>query len=178
MTPPLTQDLIADAVIRATSGVFDLMLGLPVNPGKPYSEPRPPSTSNGVVALIGLAGKWTGSGCISCTAETACRVASHFLSQPFESVDDEVLDAVGELANMIIGNVKNDLEDHVGTLGLSMPTVVFGRNFTARSASGTDWVVVPFYIESQVLYVKLCLTSKSPRNAQPVDAASVFLSAQ
>ncbi len=50
------------------------------------------------------------------------------------SVNEDVLDAVAELTNMIIGSVKTDLESQLGPLGLSIPTVVFGRNFRTRSA--------------------------------------------
>ena len=49
------------------------------------------------------------------------------------AVNEEVLDAVGELTNMIIGNVKTVAEAIVGPLNLSVPTVIYGRNFTSRS---------------------------------------------
>ncbi len=50
------------------------------------------------------------------------------------SVNEDVLDAVAELTNMIIGNVKTELEAQVGPLGLSIPTVVYGRNFQTKTA--------------------------------------------
>ena len=43
----------------------------------------------------------------------------------YTSVEGEVLDAIGEIANMIFGNVKTALESEVGDLGLSIPTVIF-----------------------------------------------------
>ena len=58
------------------------------------------------------------------------------------AVDEDVLDAVAELTNMIIGSVKTDLEQHLGPLGLSIPTVVFGRNFKTRTSANTEWIVV------------------------------------
>ena len=74
------------------------------------------------------------------------------------AVDEDVLDAVAELTNMIIGSVKTDLEEHLGPLGLSIPTVVFGRNFRTRSAGNTEWIVVRFHWDDDCLLVKLCLT--------------------
>ena len=73
------------------------------------------------------------------------------------AVDEEVLDAVAELTNMIIGSVKTDLEQHLGPLGLSIPTVVFGRNFKTRSAGNTEWIVVRFHWDDECLLVKMCL---------------------
>jgi chemotaxis protein CheX len=73
------------------------------------------------------------------------------------AVDEEVLDAVAELTNMIIGSVKNDLESHLGPLGLSIPTVVFGRNFKTRSAGTSEWTVVRYVCDSEPLIIRLFL---------------------
>jgi len=75
----------------------------------------------------------------------------------FPAVNEDVLDAVAELTNMIIGGVKNDLERQLGPLGLSIPTVVFGRNFRTRSAGTAEWTVVRFPWEGEWLTVKLFL---------------------
>jgi len=45
----------------------------------------------------------------------------------------------------------------VGPLGLSIPTVVFGKNFRTRSAGTTDWVIARFRWEDEILLVKMCL---------------------
>jgi chemotaxis protein CheX len=73
------------------------------------------------------------------------------------SIDEDVLDAVAEITNMVIGSVKTDLEALLGPLGLSIPTVVFGRNFSTKSAGNTDWVVVRFRYEDDTFSVKMCL---------------------
>lgn len=73
------------------------------------------------------------------------------------AVNEEVLDAVAELTNMVIGNVKTDLEQHTGPLGLSIPTVVFGRNFKTKSAATSDWMVLRFPWDGDILLVKLCM---------------------
>jgi len=58
---------------------------------------------------------------------------------------------------MIIGSVKTDLEKQLGPLGLSIPTVVFGRNFRTKSAGSSEWIVMRFNWEGEPLHVKLCL---------------------
>ena len=73
------------------------------------------------------------------------------------AVDEEVLDAVAELTNMIIGGVKTDLEPTLGPLGLSIPTVVFGKNFKAKSASHRNGSWSVFDWEARPLLVKVCL---------------------
>jgi chemotaxis protein CheX len=120
-----------------------------------------------VVALIGVAGTWAGTGCVSCTPELACRVCSQMLMTESKAVDEEVLDAVAELTNMIIGSVKNDLEVELGPLGLSIPTVVYGRNFRTKSAGHAEWVVRTFNWDTDVFEVRMCLAPNEHKTPPP-----------
>jgi chemotaxis protein CheX len=117
--------------------------------------------------LIGLAGTWTGAGSITCSPTLACRVCAQLLMTEVTAVNEEVLDAVAELTNMIIGSVKTDLEQHLGPLGLSIPTVVFGRNFKTRTMANSDWIVMPVYWDEEHLLVKLCL-ARNERMPHPI----------
>ena len=83
-----------------------------------------------------------------------------FLSEE-TSVSLEVLDAMSELANMIIGNVKSMLETELGPLGLSIPTVIYGRNYRALSGGNRERLVIPFECDGQQLNVKICLVRGS-----------------
>jgi chemotaxis protein CheX len=74
----------------------------------------------------------------------------------YSSVSEEVLDAVAEVTNMIIGNVKSNLERHLGPLGLSIPTVVFGRNFKTKTA-GAEWIEERFRWEGEELVLRVSL---------------------
>ena len=42
----------------------------------------------------------------------------------------EVLDGIGELANMILGNFKESIETQTGPLALTVPTVVYGKKLS------------------------------------------------
>jgi chemotaxis protein CheX len=79
----------------------------------------------------------------------------------FTAVNEEVLDAFGELTNMIIGSFKTELESIAGPMGLSIPTVIYGRNFTTRSLGHEEWVVVPFDCAGHKMEVKVCLKAQN-----------------
>ena len=81
------------------------------------------------------------------------------------AVNEDVLDAVAELTNMIIGSVKTDLESELGPLGLSIPTVVFGRNFRTRSAGTAEWIHVRFLWDEDPLLIKMCLAPSEKPHA-------------
>ena len=159
------QNLMVDLIRQSTANVFSTMLGAELVPGEASIENATPEANDGVVSFIGLAGAWAGTGSVTCSPAMACRICSLMLMTENTSVDEEVLDAVAELTNMIIGSVKNDLEPHLGPLGLSLPTVVFGRNFRTKSAGTTEWTVVRFPWEAEVLAVKLCLSPMEKTHA-------------
>ncbi len=154
---------LVDYARAATADVFSTMLGMELQAEAPRQDPDFPTINDGVMALVGMAGSWTGAGVICCTAAFACQLCNQFIGTAAANVDEEVLDAVGEVANMIIGNFKTSVEEHLGALGLSVPTVIYGRNFTSRSIGQNHWTVLPFRCGDEVLEVRVCLApAKEP----------------
>jgi len=162
---PVTQAEIKQMVKASTEEVFSTMLDLSLTLIEAQSASEHPmlvESGATVVSLIGLTGPWAGTGSITCTGEFACSLASRFLSTEYEQVNEEVLDAVGEITNMIIGNVKTALEDRVGPMDLSTPAVIFGQIFQTYSARIHDWLVIRFRCGEQRLQVQMCLAESKP----------------
>jgi chemotaxis protein CheX len=157
------QAFILESLSGSTLQVFSTMLGVELAPGEVVESAVEDAPSE-VVALIGIAGAWAGAGNVSCSAKAACRICASMLMTEAPAVNEDVLDAVAELTNMIIGNVKTELEAHLGPLGLSIPTVVYGRNFHTKTAGAPGWMVLRFQWETDILTVKLCL---APHNRDP-----------
>ena len=149
---------IADAIRSATQSVFSMMLGFEVIPGEAYTELNAPPPRDGIIAVIGMAGAWIGTGNVSCSGAAACLMTSQMLGTEYQEVNEDVLDAISEIANMIIGGFKTSAESHLGALGLSIPTVIYGLSFSARTVGKEQWVVVPFTGSGIAVEVKICLT--------------------
>jgi len=148
---------IVEYVRTAAADVFSTMLGMEIESSPGYLDKTDPAVSDGVLAFIGLAGPWAGAGAISCTANFACQICAALLMTESRAVNEEVLDAVGEVTNMIIGNFKTLAEQHLGPLGLSIPTVIYGHNFTSRSTGHNDWIVLPFHCQGEAIEIRVCL---------------------
>lgn len=148
------QEIVA-AVHSATIEVFSTMLGMEVTPAETHVDQASPAINDGVMAFVGVAGPWMGNGVISCSAAFACKLCATFLMTEASAVNEEVLDAVGELANMVIGNFKTVAEGVVGPLNLSVPTVIYGRNFTSKSVGNSDWIVMPFQCDGENFEVRI-----------------------
>ncbi|MGL4513295.1 MAG: chemotaxis protein CheX [Lacipirellulaceae bacterium] len=95
-----------------------------------------------ISGLIGLSGKASGMVVINLSTEVALKAASALLMEEKTVVDDEVLDAVGELANVIAGQAKTELQQY--DLSVSLPNVVTGEGHEVRFPSSTPPLVVPF----------------------------------
>lgn len=160
MTGEEMQELLIQSVKQCTSDVFGTMLGIEVEAGEVYESKGSPAPTEGVVSLIGMAGPWMGTGSLSCKPQLACKISGALMMAEYAAVDEEVLDAIAEVTNMVMGNVKTILEEKVGAMGLSIPTVIFGRNFSTKNAGGS-WTVVPFNCCSEKFLVQVCLVKSS-----------------
>ncbi len=156
---------IVESLIRSTAEVFSTMLGSKLSSGETMIDTTTSEPTDGVVSFIGIAGSWAGTGSLTCSPAMACRICAAMLMTEAPSVNEDVLDAVAELTNMIIGSVKTDLESELGPLGLSIPTVVFGRNFKTRSAGTAEWIYVRFLWDEDSLLIKMCLAPSEKTHA-------------
>mgnify|MGYP000499717273 CR=1 FL=1 len=148
---------LASLVRSATHEVFTTMLGMSLEALDFHVEAEPNSSQGGVLSLIGFTGRWMGTGSFLCTPAMACRIADALFLTEHSSMEDEVMDAVAEMTNMILGNVKTELEEGLGPMLLSIPTVIYGRNFVKRSLTRRDWVVIPFVFDGDRIEIHLCL---------------------
>lgn len=160
-------NLVSISIRRAVAEVFTTMLSVELAPGETIAGSSEPEWTEEVVSFIGLAGPWVGTGTILCAPSLACRICSQMLMTEVTAVNEEVLDAIGELTNMVIGSVKNDLEQHLGQLGLSIPTVIFGRNVRTKSMSHADWVVERFQWDGDLFLVKLGMAPNEKHSLMP-----------
>ena len=161
---PISADEIAVIIGSTTEKVFTTMLGLEVQAGPVDAQAKLTQEDGKVVCLVSFTGQWNGSGSISCSASLACAISGKLLMSEYAAVNDEVLDAMGEMANMIIGNFKDEAAEALGALSLGTPTVIYGNNFQTRNWNGQSWIAVPFGCEGERFEVKICLVPSETLN--------------
>ena len=132
---------MANMLFAATEEVFTSMLGVEIQKSTERVAERV-DRFDGVIALIGLTGPVVGNGALMCSAEVACAISSLLLSTEFSNVDEQVLDALGEMTNMIVGGFKSLLETHTGRLQMGIPSVIYGKNIATRDSKANVSVTV------------------------------------
>ena len=151
----LAPETLAAAARVSAESVFSMMLAMEVEPLEPYSQDEP-KPYDGVVSLVTFTGEWIGAGMFCCHEDLACMIGAAMLGHEVKQIDSDVLDGIGEMANMIIGNLKEQLEGKTGPLALSIPTVVYGKNFSTRTAVRAPWTIQPFQVGGHILEVRSC----------------------
>jgi chemotaxis protein CheX len=79
------------------------------------------------------------------------------------SIDNDVMDAVAEVANMVVGSAKTSFEEVIGPIGMSIPTVIYGRNFVVHSASEIPVTCMSFTVCDLTLRVSMSLAPSTAR---------------
>lgn len=117
MPTEVNVEMLAEIV----QSVFVTMMDLEVSIGDMQWHP---SAGERLTSSVQLTGEWNGAVLLECSRHQACQFAGRILaSDPPENVDDDVRDVIGELANMIGGNMKSGMANGIR---LSMPTVMDG----------------------------------------------------
>jgi len=156
------EDLIEE-IRSAVRIVFSTMLASEIEDVESCSGPQADeAVTEGVVAVVGIVGEYAGTGSISCSGLLARRLSSLMLMAEYESVNDDVLDAMGEVANMIIGNVKTNLEERFGPMGISTPAIIYGRNFCTHGVNCQNRMKVSFRCHGELFTVQMSLVRTKP----------------
>jgi chemotaxis protein CheX len=154
MPTELSIELLPSQLSQIVESVFETMLNLEATEG---GTPWFPSEDR-LTATVHLSGVWSGAVLLECDRRQACRFAGHFLSMnPPDNVDDVVRDVLGELVNMIGGNMKSVLSRGIG---LSMPSVVDGSHDSVRFCKVDVRELLAFQCEEGPFWVT-ALTTRS-----------------
>ena len=79
-----------------------------------------------ISGIIGLSGEVKGAVAISLKEVTAFGITKILTGAEYKNVDSDVADVIGEIINIIIGNVKNVFEQK-HRVKISMPAIIRGK---------------------------------------------------
>jgi chemotaxis protein CheX len=78
-----------------------------------------------------------------------------------EEINDDVKDALGELANMLAGSIKTSLADDGKEIKLSIPSAICGEEYTVDCFVEGHWAGIPFHADGGEFLVE-CHLQKQP----------------
>jgi len=127
--------------IASVRNAFQTMLSIEAQRGTPYLRTTAESDLC-VSGVIGLSGDAVGTVVLNMSQEVALGIASVLLMDQFTELTADVIDAVGELTNVIAGAAKSKLEEF--HLTVSLPNVVTGSAHMIHFPKDVTPICVPF----------------------------------
>ena len=139
---------------------FQTMLSITPVP-EPLMYGRRDDLVSDITGTIGIAGDISGTISLRFPEELACRVVSIFLGEDIKKINHDVMDAIGELVNIITGSTKGILIEtqHID-FKLAIPTTILGQGHVLGYPAGSSIVMVPLAIGSSRFYLEICLKEK------------------
>ncbi len=146
--------------IVATQTVFKTMLGVNVDMGKPILK-SVNSTSGEITGIMGLVGDRKGTVAISLRNKGAMFIFKTLIGDECSEITPEVVDAIGELTNIISGQARKEFEKSGINLKAAIPMVVVGKDLEMNFITKIPIISLPFYFtldngnsgDKEVMYV-------------------------
>jgi len=137
-----------EVLIESAKEVFETMVFMDL------TEATEPDQNVEGWALLGTI-TFQGSleGCLAICCGTACAqaIATNMLGIDTNEklTEEDTCDAIGEIANMIMGSVKSRLLENVGNLEVSIPSVISGHELRNSLGEGAEKISVKVNIEDE-----------------------------
>lgn len=155
------QECFADALLEGSQEVFETMMFMTVEKCSENEVVGDPA----VLGSITFQGNIEGCLSICCGEDCARAIAVNMLAlEPDEDIDDDgMMDAMGEVANMVMGSVKTRIMDQVGALQVSIPSVVRGSELTNSMGDDAEEIIMTTFVDEEVARFSLLYRETSEK---------------
>jgi chemotaxis protein CheX len=116
---------------------------------------------SGVIAMVQEHLEGTLTLCL--TYETVRGLLPQIVGDSITITHEMAVDAVGEMTNMVFGQIKRDMGERGIHLKLGIPCVVTGKGHFVSQFHRGKYMIVPFYLEGQLFQVYIALFDPSDK---------------
>ena len=148
---------LEDLVTHAVTELFSTMLGMQLQPaplqdGLGDGEPH-------IAGAVGFVGRLSGVVYVFTTISFARRITATLLGLPEpEGVEGEMMnDAMGEVANMLVGHLKSRISDRGMPCVLTIPSVVRGSHFSVEAITSTEGHTYSFAVGKDQILIQFLM---------------------
>ncbi|OHB54264.1 MAG: hypothetical protein A2Y12_18520 [Planctomycetes bacterium GWF2_42_9] len=149
----------SEFLIEGAKEVFETMIFMSIEKSADATAPL----GDNILGTITFTGDVQGCVGICCSKNCATSIAANMmgLDDPSALSQEEIADAVGEVANMVMGSFKARLLPTYNTIDVSIPSVVSGVNLDTMLVDGQNRAVVPVMIDEHQARLMLLTKAKS-----------------
>lgn len=148
--------------VESTLNVLNTMAQTDAAAGTPALKQNK-NTWGVISGVIGMAGhNISGNMIISFDESCILSIVSKMLMEEFKEITPDVVDAVGEITNMITGGTKKLLSEKGFSFEMAIPITIKGQGIELSQLSSSPVITIPFKTENGTFVVEANL---SPRKA-------------
>jgi len=145
---------LGQEIVDATREVFSAMLMMDIA-GEDVSANNRELIRSNMTSMIGLGGGVRGMLAVHCPEAVARAITGTLLGMEIEKLDEDVKDAIGEVANMVAGHLKIAYGACGIPVELAIPTSIIGESFRLSGMAGATRHYVAFHLDSGPFWVEL-----------------------
>lgn len=127
--------------VKATHNAFLELIKVEIKPGSPQIYQGQKDLFD-FAAIIGFAGDTQGEVILSFPYECGLKISSAFTGVKSSQIDDNVIDAIGEMVNVVAGNSKEGFQDI--QVFISLPQVICGSQINLKLPKNVPCITIPF----------------------------------
>ena len=151
---PLTNKLVIQAFSDGVIHTLKTMAKTTPVAEKPFVDKkyRPKGAVAGMIGMV--SGKIKGNLTISFEKEAAIKIINNMIGENHTDIDSQVLDAIGELTNIVYGCAKTVLNEFGYTFQMAIPIVIEGYDGIIPMHKGST-LILPFKTEGHSFYLEI-----------------------
>ena len=135
--------------------IFTTMVGVSISPCQAAENQT--KFTDSVSALVGFAGCYNGMIGLNTSKKLAMAFTGQMLGMEVTECDDDVIDALGEIVNMMGGSFKHHFVNDGHEVRLSTPSVITGDEYVMSVGVAPDTLTLMFEYEAEPFMVSLYL---------------------
>jgi chemotaxis protein CheX len=153
----LTEGLAQDVSVAVAKSMRETF-GITVTPAAPEYGEGMVSLVGDISGIIGMVqDQLEGTLMLCVTFETVRDILPQVIGKNIAITHEMVVDAVGELTNMIFGQIKSELNQRGHQIKLGIPCVVTGKGHFVSQFHRGKYMIVPFHLDGQLFQVFIAL---------------------
>lgn len=151
-----TQDKLVSQLIQDVQDIYSNMLGIELM-HLPLEVDPMFQFQDCVSAMVGLGGSYSGLVSVHVPTALAKVFTGAMLGMEVDEVDQDVYDALGEIANMVAGSFKQHISKGGSDIRISTPSVISGKDYIVQCKQ-CDSINLLFDVDEEWFVISVALS--------------------
>ncbi len=144
-----------NSFVEAAINILETMASTSVKAKKPYVK-YDVKAKGAISGIIDLSGDYNGTIAISFSEKLILAIVSAMFGEEMTELNDEIKDAVGEITNMISGQVTTKLAELGKSLKAETSKVIMEKSHSIEHLTDRPVIAMPYKTENGEFTIEVC----------------------